>query len=78
MLTLMDLLDLLSIILLIFIYDMKENIELIIMEMIKKFRKKKNYRYFSHPNYQAFSEIFSPEFKLETNSPQQEKDKKDT
>ena len=41
------------------------------------YRKKKNYRYLSQPNFQAFSEIFSPEFKLETNSPQQGKDKKD-
>ena len=41
------------------------------------YRKKKNYRYLSQPNFQAFSEIFSPEFKLETNPPSSGKDKKD-
>ena len=41
------------------------------------YRKKKNYRYLSQPSFQAFSEIFSPEFKLEMSATQQSKDKKD-
>ena len=47
------------------------------MEMITIFRKKKNHRYLSQPNFQEFSEIFSPEFKQDTNLPQHGKDKKD-
>ena len=41
------------------------------------YRKQKKYRYLSQPNFQAFSEIFSPEFKLETNPIQSGKDRKD-
>ena len=43
------------------------------------YRKQKKYRYLSQPNFQAFSELFSPEFKLETTtSPiQSGKEKKD-
>ena len=41
------------------------------------YRKKKKYRYLSQPNFQAFTEIFSPEFKLETSPLQSGKDKKD-
>ena len=41
------------------------------------YRKKKKYRYLSQPNFQAFTEIFSPEFKLETSPIQSGKDKKD-
>ena len=42
------------------------------------YRKKRKYRYLSQPNFQAFSDIFSPEFKLETSPIQSGKDKKDT
>ena len=42
------------------------------------YRKQKKYRYLSQPNFQAFSDIFSPEFKLETSPIQSGKEKKDT
>ena len=41
------------------------------------YRKQKKYRYLSQPNFQAFSDIFSPEFKLETSTIQSGKEKKD-
>ena len=41
------------------------------------YRKQKKYRYLSQPNFQAFSEIFSPEFKLEPTRVSSSKDKKD-
>ena len=41
------------------------------------YRRQKKYRYLSQPNFQAFSEIFSPEFKLDTSSSSGGEDKKD-
>ena len=41
------------------------------------YRKQKKYRYLSQPNFQAFSEIFSPEFKLEPARAPSSKDKKE-
>ena len=41
------------------------------------YRRQKKYRYLSQPNFQAFSEIFSPEFKLDTSSTSGGEDKKD-
>ena len=41
------------------------------------YRKQKNYRYLSQPGFQAFIEMFSPEFKLEDNTENKPNEKKE-